>query len=203
MVPNTWAFQWSRTQTEPALLALLADPQWQAYVVFPPEYAGPARAVSTLEACAAEGVESEVSLKLDCCGRFATNDAPAAQAPSPRRGQRPLFVLLDGTWSEARKMFRKSPYLNRLPVLGLQPQTASRYRLRRSTQTHHLCTAEVAIQCLALAGDASAAHALDAWFDLFSERYLNLRSQQPVHPNSLAHQRLLGLRSDQVPQNVR
>ena len=36
------------------------------------------------------------------------------------QGKRPLFVLLDATWSEARKMFRKSPYLDRFPVLSLE-----------------------------------------------------------------------------------
>ena len=32
---STWAFLWSRTQPHPELLALLADPAWQPYVVFP------------------------------------------------------------------------------------------------------------------------------------------------------------------------
>jgi len=174
VVPDTWAFQWSRTETDPALLALLADPQWQPYVVFPPEYAGAARAVRSVAAADASGA-----------------------------GRRPLFVLLDGTWSEARKMFRKSPYLDRLPVLGLQPGQASRYRLRRSAQAHHFCTAEVAAMCLALAGDAHAADALDAWFDVFSERYLSLRSQRPLDPGSPAQQRLQAVMAAQVPQNVR
>ena len=56
-------------------------------------------------------------------------------------GKRPLFILLDATWTEARKMFRKSPYLNHLPVLSLQADVLSRYRLRRSTRSEHLCTA--------------------------------------------------------------
>ena len=71
-------------------------------------------------------------------------------------GKRPLFVLLDATWTEARKMFRKSPYLDALPVLSLTPAQLSRYRLRRSTRGEHLCTAEVAAMCLELAGDLRA-----------------------------------------------
>jgi hypothetical protein len=165
VVPNTWAFQWSRTEVDPALLALLADPQWQPFVVFPPEYAGPARAVTDVSGADPAGA-----------------------------GKRPLFVLLDGTWSEARKMFRKSPYLDRLPVLGLQPEHASRYRLRRSTQEHHLCTAEVAAMCLALAGEAHAADTLDAWFDVFSTHYLAMRCQQPVDPDSEPRRRLQALK---------
>ena len=46
------------------------------------------------------------------------------------RGRRPLFILLDGTWADARKAFRKSPFLDRFPVLSLAPERLSRYRLR-------------------------------------------------------------------------
>ncbi len=41
VVPDTFAFGWARTEVDPALLALLADPQWQPLVVFPGEYAAP------------------------------------------------------------------------------------------------------------------------------------------------------------------
>ena len=53
------------------------------------------------------------------------------QVPS---GKRPLFVLLDATWPQARKMFRKSPYLNHLPVLSLQPR-----RWRTTGKTRRIC----------------------------------------------------------------
>ncbi len=48
VVPNTFAFGWARTVVDPALLALLADPQWQPYVVFPGEFVDPARVVTQL-----------------------------------------------------------------------------------------------------------------------------------------------------------
>jgi hypothetical protein len=47
-------------------------------------------------------------------------------------GKRPLFILLDGTWAEARKMLGRSPDLGALPVLSLAPDQASRYQLRSS-----------------------------------------------------------------------
>ena len=37
VVADTFAFGWARTEVAPELLALLADPQWQPYVVFPGE----------------------------------------------------------------------------------------------------------------------------------------------------------------------
>ena len=46
VVADTFAFGWARTEVDPALLALLADPQWQPYVVFPGEFVDPARVVT-------------------------------------------------------------------------------------------------------------------------------------------------------------
>ena len=37
VVPDTFAFGWARTAVDPALPALLADPQWQPWLVFPAE----------------------------------------------------------------------------------------------------------------------------------------------------------------------
>ena len=48
VVPDTFAFGWARTEVDPALLALLADPQWQPYVVFPGEFVAPERVVTEL-----------------------------------------------------------------------------------------------------------------------------------------------------------
>lgn len=169
LVADTWAFGWSRMAVDAGLLALLADPQWQPFVVFPGEFAPPERVVTALQSATGKVVADGVSRK-------------------------PLFVLLDGTWSEARKMFRKSPYLDHLPVLSLQPEhVVSHYRLRRSARASHFCTAEVAALCLALAGEEHAAHTLAAWLDVFSEHYLSLRQSTPLNRESEAHRRLCEL----------
>ncbi|WP_342620284.1 tRNA-uridine aminocarboxypropyltransferase [Rhodoferax sp. GW822-FHT02A01] len=164
MVADTAAFGWARTVVDPALLAMLADPQWQPYVVFPGEYVAPERVV--------------------------TEVVPAA-------GKRPLFVLLDATWAEARKMFRKSPYLDHLPVLSLQPEQLSNYRLRRSKRGDHLCTSEVAALCLELAQEQHAADTLSAYLDVFTNHYLNAKNSVPVDLEDAAHLRLRDLGTDQ------
>lgn len=164
VVPDTWAFGWARTEVDPALLALLADPQWQPYVVFPGEFVTPGRVVNSLPA---------------------TQDLPT--------GKRPLFVLLDATWPEARKMFRKSPYLDRFPVLSLQPEQISRYRLRRSRREDHFCTSEVGALCLELAGETRAAQALEAWLDVYTHHYLQAKHQLPPHLDTPAHLALQAL----------
>jgi DTW domain-containing protein YfiP len=163
VVPDTFAFGWARTVVEPQLLALLADPQWQAYVVFPGEFVAPERVVTAL--------------------------LPASGLVH----KRPLFVLLDATWAEARKMFRKSPYLQDLPVLSLHPDQLSRYRLRRSTRDDHFCTSEVAALCLELAGETHAAQTLEAYLDVFTHHYLQAKNQLPFDPKHAAHQRLNAL----------
>ncbi len=115
------------------------------------------------------------------------------EAPSTVTGKRPLFVLLDGTWSEARKMFRKSPCLANLPVLSLQPEQLSTYRLRRSTRDDHLCTSEVAAVCLGLSGDVQAARLLQAHLDLFTQHYLQAKQQMKPDWQDPLFQQWLGL----------
>ncbi|MFZ2988852.1 tRNA-uridine aminocarboxypropyltransferase, partial [Ideonella sp.] len=95
VLADTTAFAWHRNAPDPDLLQMLADPQWQPVVVFPGEFAEDA-------------------------SRVVHHWPPAASADDETR--RPLFILLDGTWSEARKIFRKSPYLATLPVLSLQTE---------------------------------------------------------------------------------
>jgi DTW domain-containing protein YfiP len=101
---------------------------------------------------------------------------------------------LDATWPEARKMFRKSPYLDHLPVLSLQPAQISRYRLRRSRRDDHFCTSEVAALCMDLAGEPLAAQTLEAYLDVFTHHYLQAKNQLPIDNGDEAHVRLRRLR---------
>ncbi|QBH98083.1 DTW domain-containing protein [Limnobaculum zhutongyuii] len=86
--------------------------------------------------------------------------------------KRPLFIILDGTWTEARKMFRKSPYLDRFPVLSIDNDQSSGYQLREASRKEQLCTAEVAIQILHQTGDSHASEDLEHYFTDFRQRYL-------------------------------
>lgn len=119
-------------------------------------------------------------------GEFVAPERVVQQVEIPTN-KRPLFVLLDATWTEARKMFRKSPYLEQLPVLSLTPEQSSRYTLRRSKRDDHFCTAEVAALCLELAGDDLACAALDAYLDVFTTHYLAAKFQRPLDFNDAAH----------------
>jgi DTW domain-containing protein YfiP len=159
IVPDTFAFLWSRTVENPQLLAVINDPKWQPYVVFPAQYAQENRDV--------------VQQKIAC-----------------KDGKRPLFIMLDGSWREAKKMFRKSPYLDKFPMVAFDPnlfdsaehcaiksgnpqneEHQSRYHLRISSGTNQFSTAEVSARVLAMAGEDNNATLLDLWFDVFSYQY--------------------------------
>ena len=86
--------------------------------------------------------------------------------------KKPLFIFLDGTWREAKKMFRKSEYLDAFPVLSVSPDSLSDYKLRVAPHAHQLGTAEVACVVLAEAGESSAAEKLTAHFIDFRDAYL-------------------------------
>lgn len=162
-LPATYAFVWSRTETDSQLEKLLADNQWQPYIVFPGEYAQ--------------------------AGQYVVQDLPKSNALAAG-GKKPLLIILDATWTQARKMFRKSPCLAGLPILSLRTEQLSRYRLRRSCREEHLCTVEVAAACLALAGDEADAQLLGDYFDLFTEAYLASRANRTVELDTPAHRRL-------------
>ena len=87
-------------------------------------------------------------------------------------GKQPLFIFLDGTWREAKKMIRKSPYLDNLPVLSITAEKLSDYRLRVAPHAHQLGTAEVAIMVLALANEVDASTKLEQHFIKFRDAYL-------------------------------
>ena len=151
LVPDTYAFLWSRTVENPELLAVLADEQWQPFVVFPAIFAEQGRTV----------IQDQVVCP---------------------KGKRPLFIMLDGSWREAKKMFRKSPYLANLPMISFDPQQllaqtadhqplTSRYQLRLASADYQFATAEVAARVLVMAGEHNKAQLLDLWFDVFSYQY--------------------------------
>lgn len=132
--------------------------------------------------------------------RVLTQLLPAENSPQPGalqdgQNKRPLFILLDATWQEARRIFKRSAYLAQIPVLSFTPEQLSRYRLRDSGRGDHLCTAEVAALCLQLADENLAAQTLTAYLDLFSDHYMRAKLQCKVDWESSLHLRLRELAS--------
>lgn len=60
---------------------------------------------------------------------------------------RPL-LFLDGSWRKTRKMFYDFPQLNELPRLNINPDTASRYRIRKAPNESAISTLEAIVYVL-------------------------------------------------------
>ncbi len=172
VLPSTEVFTWYRTAPDEQLLELLADERFAPFVIFPddqPDYAD--RVV----------------------GMEAVHDA---KDPATGTGARiPVFIILDGTWRQARRIFRRSPYLDGLPVLPLATERETRYRLRKPASKAHLCTAEVAVELLRQAGDGDAGQVLDDYFDAFNDSYGASRRHRRLEAPTPAMERLLARRA--------
>lgn len=78
-------------------------------------------------------------------GKTAVNLSTADQRPdfqSQLAGRTLLVILLDATWSGARKMLKLSPTLQRLPRLMFTPAAPSRYVIKQQPQAGCLSTLE-------------------------------------------------------------
>lgn len=58
------------------------------------------------------------------------------------------YIIIDGTWQEAQKIYNRSSYLHNLPTVKIQPSGPSAYNLRRNQRPGCLCTAECVIEVL-------------------------------------------------------
>lgn len=77
------------------------------------------------------------------------------------------YIIIDGTWQEARKIFNRSPYLQSIPKVKLRTTKPSAYNMRRNQRAGCLCTAECAIEILSVRGFENKANDLNAAFFRF------------------------------------
>ena len=102
--------------------------------------------------------------------------APAPGTPPPRR-----LVVLDGSWSQARRMIQRIPALRALPRLALDERPAAPLaadglpRLRRPPHEAGMSTIEAMARALARLGEQEAAAGLDALHAAALQRAWGLR----------------------------
>jgi DTW domain-containing protein YfiP len=80
------------------------------------------------------------------------------------------FLILDATWQEARKMYNRSPYLQKASRISLNTNEPSRYKLRRNQIADGLSTAECAIELLFLKDQERLAEKVKTEFDRFNTK---------------------------------
>lgn len=83
----------------------------------------------------------------------------------------PVFILLDGTWKEAKKILRKSEYLKELPRISLNVDFKSEYNLRRGVVEGNLCTIEAAIEVIRKNNELDSADKINKGFKMFLEGF--------------------------------
>ena len=92
---------------------------------------------------------------------------PTVVAPVPPPRQ---IVILDATWSQARKMFHKLTALRGLPILRLPDAPMPSARLRKSPGEGQVSTIEAIARALRLLEGEAPAAALERLFDLAVSR---------------------------------
>jgi DTW domain-containing protein len=91
------------------------------------------------------------------------------------------LVVIDGTWHQAKAMFRDHRWLQRLPRYRLSPRAPSRYRLRKEPAAHCISTIEAIVEALAiLEPETPAARLLDAFEALIDDQIEHARTRARV-----------------------
>ncbi len=101
---------------------------------------------------------------------------PAEQLPDH-------LVVLDGTWPQARSLYRDNPWISGLPHVALSPDKPGAYRIRKEPAAHCLSTIESIASALAICEPDSPGidHLLDG-FTALIEGQLAHRSQAKPSP---------------------
>lgn len=91
------------------------------------------------------------------------------------------FIIIDGTWHEARKIHQRSPYLQKVRRICLRTGEKSLYNLRKNQKEACLCTAECVVEVLRLAGRNEEAERLQERFLAFIRPIGALRGEVQGH----------------------
>jgi DTW domain-containing protein YfiP len=112
-----------------AVQEILRDPRYAPFLLYPGTNA------IDLTAGSDPAVRTDLHTRLEL-------------APVVRGEKRLLVVILDATWSAARKMLRLSPSLQRLPRVMFRPTAPSRFVIKQQPQPGCLSTLEAVHELL-------------------------------------------------------
>ncbi|MHC4940819.1 MAG: tRNA-uridine aminocarboxypropyltransferase [Planctomycetota bacterium] len=121
-------------------------------------------------------------------GRFEGEFGPDSLLLYPQSDAEPLspehlptdrLIVLDATWRQARRMYRKTAALRGLKVVTLPPGIEPRWVLRQPPAPGMLCTAEAIAGAVRALGIGEAADVLDGVIDDFMPRALHVMRRIP------------------------
>ena len=99
----------------------------------------------------------------------------AVDAPPPSR-----IILLDGSWSQARRMAQRIPQLRGMPSLSLPAPSRLLPRMREGKSPEQMSTAESAIAALRVLGEDAAANHLESLLHELVRRFALPRRKGPM-----------------------
>ncbi|WP_257458244.1 tRNA-uridine aminocarboxypropyltransferase [Archangium lipolyticum] len=102
---------------------------------------------------------------------------PDAQPHPPGTPPPQRLVVLDGNWTQARRMYQRMPELRRLPGLALPPPAPNTRRLRRSPHPYGMSTLEAIAAALGVLEGEAVARPLQDIHELMIDRVLACRGR--------------------------
>lgn len=95
------------------------------------------------------------------------------------------LLLLDGTWSQAHRLYRDNPWLQALPHYRISPRRESRYLVRREPKAHCVSTLEAAIDALEIVEPGlKGADDLLRLFERMNAEQVAVREHSPRRPRT-------------------
>jgi len=153
---GTHPYLWDRIEPDPLLLEFLQKRAGNLWILFPENYCN---------------VVEEIPIE-----RVTRNIVPIGDIAA--MSARPTFVLLDGTWKQARKMFHMSTWMQHIPIVRLEMNTNCGYRLRQGAHEMQISTLEAAAGLLEALGDEITAGVMRDYFETFNEYYAATRGSR-------------------------
>jgi len=166
---STFAFLWQRIEPDASLLQFLAQRAGSLYLVFPENYLLPDSQCESANNPKLANDERDTTV----ASRRSVVDASEIPAfPTP------TFILLDGTWKQARKMFHMSRWLEQIPLVRFDIDFDASYQLRQGAHPGQVSTLEAAAGLLKATGDIATADLMHDYFALFNEHYAASRGSR-------------------------
>ncbi|WP_455795850.1 tRNA-uridine aminocarboxypropyltransferase [Clostridium butyricum] len=163
---STEFFLWERTKSPEKLIEHINNNFFQTYILFPID----------------DDLQEKDIINMNLSNNW---NIDYKQSKYEISYKTPAFILLDGTWKEAAKMFRRSEYLKNITKISLKPSYNSEYTLRKGASNGELCTVEAAIEILKLNGELENAKIIKDVFDLFMKSFKAGSNGVRVSPKSI------------------
>lgn len=144
---QTHAFLWHRTDPDRRLVALLNNRKGHCSILFP----------DTVTA--------------------RQQNRPMHNQPPPINKEGHTFIILDGTWKQASKMFHQSHWLKGIPYLAIQREAQKSFQVRHAKHDGQFATAEAVSMLLDTLHLPHQSDALFRYYQIFNQHCMMSRKR--------------------------